>query len=172
MVEQGRERSMGTATAPTVVVGVDGSAESRAALRFAVDEAVRRGSRLEVVTGWVWGTQIADPQSPASAVDAREHAETVQRKAVHEVIAGRRDVPEIIESVEHGYGADVLLAAAEDAEMLVVGHAVRGTLSRVILGSVSEYLVRHATVPVVVVPSASRWADEAAHAAAAEGAGV
>jgi nucleotide-binding universal stress UspA family protein len=171
-MSEGRERSMGTGKAPTVVVGVDGTHESRAALRFAVDEALRRGSRLEVVTGWVWGTPIADPQAPASMIDARDHAEAVQRKAVREVVAGRDQVPEIVESVEHGYGADVLLAAAENAEMLVVGHAVRGTLSRVILGSVSEYLVRHATVPVVVVPSAGRWADEAAHEAAAEGAGV
>ncbi len=162
---------MSTAAGATVVVGVDGSPESRAALRFAVDEAVRRGSRLEVVTGWVWGTPLPDPLSQTNTVDAREHAEAVQRAAIKDVLAGRTEVPVIVESIVHGYGADVLLAAAERAEMLVVGHAARGTLSRVILGSVSEYLVRHATVPVVVVPAVRSWADQDVHATSA-GAGV
>jgi nucleotide-binding universal stress UspA family protein len=142
-----------------------------AALRFAVDEAVRRGTRLEVVTGWVWGAPLADPQAPPSTADAREQAQAVQRAALKEVLAERDDVPEIVESVVHGYGADVLLAAAEGAEVLVVGHAVKGTLSRVILGSVSEYVVRHSPVPVVVVPSVSRWAEEASRLVA-DGVGV
>jgi nucleotide-binding universal stress UspA family protein len=163
---------MSTAAAPRVVVGVDGSPESKAALLFAVEEVVRRDCPLEVVTGWVWGTTTAHQgPAPSHPAGAREEAEQVQRAAVREALAGRDAVPELVESVVHGYGADVLIAAAEGAELLVVGHAARGTLSRVILGSVSEYLVRHATVPVVVVPSTSTWADQALDRAA-EGAGV
>lgn len=49
----------------------------------------------------------------------------------------------------------MLVEEAQDALMLVVGSGRKGILARAFLGSSSAYCVRHATVPVVVVPDSA-----------------
>jgi nucleotide-binding universal stress UspA family protein len=53
--------------------------------------------------------------------------------------------------VVHGNPADVLLRAAEGAEVLVVGSRGRGGFAAALLGSVSQHVSQHATCPVVIV---------------------
>ena len=61
-------------------------------------------------------------------------------------------MPDVIQTVVHDYAGRVLVARAEGATALVVGAGSLGATSTKMLGSVSEYCVRHSPVPVVVVP--------------------
>ncbi|HEX4821732.1 MAG TPA: universal stress protein [Acidimicrobiales bacterium] len=143
-----------------VVVGVDGSSGSHAALQFAMREAAVRGARLVVVHGW-W---VGFPGSPR---DASPYLE-VDRKAIKgravAMIQGMLDVaraaaPQTDVEVEvlamDMAPTTALLKCATEAGLLVVGSRGRGGLAGMLLGSVSRQCVHHAGCAVVVVPSAS-----------------
>lgn len=131
-----------------VVVGVNGSAESAQALDWALVEAATRGVSLTAVQAWQPGSRSPEPAQYAQLVE-RKHEEmltildlALQRTGV--------DVPTQAHLVE-GPAADVLLAAHEDADMLVLGRRSMGRLGRLVLGSVSSTIVEHAKRPVTVV---------------------
>lgn len=133
-----------------VVVGVDGSAESRAALAHALDEATRRRCWLRVVTAF-------EPALFPDVGEAELEGEVVRRtrEIVNEVLAGYRTVagaaPISIVAVPGPPGA-ALVRESEGAVLLVVGHRRRGALAGTVLGSVGLYCVHHASCPVAVVP--------------------
>jgi nucleotide-binding universal stress UspA family protein len=148
----------------SVVVGVDGSPGSRAALEFAMAEAARRGALLRVVAAVTlpqfWGTSYGMyvPPPPGDIVgDIRKET----RRFVDEVVADRSDpagtVPISIEA-HAGRAGEVLVDAAAGAELLVVGHRGRGAVSAMLLGSVGLHCLLHAGCPVTVVPPQSRSA--------------
>lgn len=141
----------------TVVVGVDRTEGSFAALRFALDEAAVRRATLLVVSAWEVPYEL--PHSSArehhdlrtrSARQATELAEHLVAEAQHLRSAPG---PSIEIHVEEGIAEDVLLANAEHADLLVVGRNKGGLLRRLALGSVSSRMVHAAQCPVVVVPS-------------------
>lgn len=147
-------------TQSTIVVGVDDSHAAAAALRFAVREAFRRGSRLDVVTAWSY-----HPMGDLPIVDdprewARAAAQEIQDDAVAAAIAEVDTAPVLSRQVVEGDAGDVLGHAARDADYLVVGTGRKGAVRRMILGSVSEHLVRHAPCPVLVVPATAGSYDE------------
>jgi nucleotide-binding universal stress UspA family protein len=138
------------------VVGVDGSEESRAALRWSADEAVTRGARLEVVCAWdvpFSGLATSYSPEPTGLPDPREiarRAENAVDRTLREVLGG--DTPlEIERVVEAGDPATVLLRRSEGADLLVVGSRGHGGFSRLLIGSVSGECVRYATCSVVVI---------------------
>ena len=153
---------------PRVVVGVDGSAASRAALVAAVDEASRRGAELEVVATYT----IADYWTDLATIVVPSHDQIrgdLRRRTdqmVQEVLADRRHgggpaVPHVQVVVVEGAAADVLVARARTADLLVVGSRGRGAFRSLLLGSVSLHCAMHATTPVMVVhPQRSRSASE------------
>ena len=134
-----------------IVVGLDGSAASRAAVAWAAAEAVSRHVPLHLVTSWTW--QRLAPWSTA----ADRMMITELRKAAHTVVdaaavqarnAGAQDVTV---EVREGDPADVVISQSATAGLLVVGtHRLTG-LSRAVLGSTSTAAVLRATCPVVVV---------------------
>ncbi|HEX4902807.1 MAG TPA: universal stress protein [Acidimicrobiales bacterium] len=138
-----------------IVVGIDGSDGSRAALRWAIAEAVLRGAKVEAVSAfhvpYAAGTPMVplmlDPEQfaePARALLAKEIAEVAdQAAALAEPVA-----PMAVE----GPASVVLIEAGRDASMIVVGARGHGGLSGMLLGSVSRQVTEHASVPVVVVP--------------------
>ena len=138
-----------------IVVGIDGSEGSRAALRWAIAEAAIRGAKVEAVSAfhvpYAAGTPMVplmlDPEQfaePARALVAKELAEVADQAAtLTEPIS-----PLVIE----GPASVVLIEAGRDASMIVVGARGHGGLSGMLLGSVSRQVTEHATVPVVVVP--------------------
>lgn len=140
--------------AERTVVGVDGSPGARAALEWALADAARRGTPLEVISSFPIQLYLSDPflldegQLEAVRVDTLERA----RAQVEEVRSetGLTDVPVEVLAVA-GPPAPMLLAASEDAAMLVVGSRGRGAVKSLVLGSVALSSVTHARVPIVVV---------------------
>jgi nucleotide-binding universal stress UspA family protein len=131
---------------PHVVVGVDGSALSTEAVRFAFEEAAFREARLIAVSAW----------QPLHLLDlAVEDAEDEVRRALAESTAGWREKypqVEVRHAVVRGHPVRVLSDAAQWAVLLVVGSRGLGGFSGLLLGSVSQGLMHHAPCPLVIVP--------------------
>lgn len=139
-----------------VVVGTDGSESSRLAIRWAAEEAARRGATLVVVTAWqypVLTTMPAFGVLPPVDEMSEEAERALHAMLEEEGLVGRDDLT-VLESVVQGPAAPALLEAAEDADLLVVGSRGHGGFKGLLLGSVSQAVVSHATCPVVVVPAA------------------
>jgi nucleotide-binding universal stress UspA family protein len=140
-----------------IVVGVDGSPGASAALDFALAEAARRGSAVEVVTAWLGSGHLDAASDSAELIRSRARVEHMQSEVVaRSVQASGCEVPEIERVVVHDYAGRVLVARSERASMVVVGSGSPDSGSQQALGSVAEYCIRHALVPVVVVPAPTR----------------
>ncbi|HUB71801.1 MAG TPA: universal stress protein [Acidimicrobiales bacterium] len=133
-----------------VVVGVDGSEASLAALDWAMRQAELTGSGVEAVTAWRWPSSFGGPLPLIP--DYNPEAEAT--KTVVAAIAKVRPAHPAIEvrvHVAQGGPAQVLVDASKGAELLVVGNRGFGELAGMLLGSVSEYCVTHAHCPVLVL---------------------
>ena len=141
----------------TIVVGVDGSDCARSALEFALDEATRRGAQVRVVWAFpppeYWATAYGMP-APPPLEELTADLERAGQAMVDEVVRGRggsaAQIPIHVQALV-GSPGKVLVAQAEDADLLVLGHRGRGGLRSAALGSVGLYCVLHATVPVTIV---------------------
>lgn len=133
-----------------VVVGVDGSDSSRAALAWGLGQARATGAVLDVVTAWEIPLAIRDPWPPGLTTDFEGLAKRAQADAIAGLSGGEAQV-EIRSRVIEGNAADVLLDAAAGADLLVVGSHGHGGFMRAMLGSVGQHCVHHATCPVVVI---------------------
>lgn len=138
--------------ASRVVVGVDGSAGSAAALRFAAAEARLRGGEVHVVHAWM--DTVSGYGGPPWAVPVttlRQQADDTLRESLQDAWRnGPAGVGVRAETVE-GVEWDVLTQAAEAADLLVVGSRGRTGWSSLLLGSVGLRCVTHAPCPVAVV---------------------
>lgn len=132
-----------------IVVGIDGSAPSKAALRWAVGQAVLTGVAVHAVAAWEypsvygWVVPMLD--------DGFERAAHRTLTAEVDEVVGRDRPVEIEESLVLGHAAEVLLELAEGADLLVLGSRGRGTFARTLLGSVSARCAVHGSCPVVIV---------------------
>ena len=141
---------------PGIIVGVDGSDNSRRALGWAIREAVQHHLPLTVmtiqpdpvrpVTGIYWGVHPGNSFKPELA---RKSLQEIVDKVASE-IGGT--LPEITVSATTGEVAEELIKASRDADLLVVGTRGSGGFSRLMLGSTSSQVTHHAACPVVVVP--------------------
>jgi nucleotide-binding universal stress UspA family protein len=142
-----------------VVVGVDGSPPSYGALRWAVDEAVLRNARLDVVNAYNY-LEVVMPMliSPGIDCEVLEKASTSMLEqmlgSVIPVLGPRPPAVELI--AVHTGAARALLETAIGADLLVVGSRGRGGLRGLLLGSVSQQCVQHAPCPVIVVRERDR----------------
>ena len=137
-----------------IVVGVDESEAGRAALVWALEQAVLRGATVLAVN--VWSHEPLSDFAFTTPDEVREGS----RKLLEEAVAFARErVPAAVgvqtRSVS-GSPSVRLLEADEDATMLVVGSHRGGLLREVMLGSCSAACIRHAIVPVVVIPPPDR----------------
>ncbi len=136
-----------------LVVGVDGSSDSRAALEYAVDAAERRGADLVVVTAWNVevedGYVVTTPGSPEWERVVARHREAVERL----VVPLREAHPSVAVGLEivHGPRVATLVDRSGGADLLVVGSRGRGGFAGMLLGSVSQGVVHEAHCPVAVV---------------------
>jgi nucleotide-binding universal stress UspA family protein len=133
-----------------IVVGMDGSASSKEALRWAVDEASRRGDDVEVVL--VWDNPYRDMWLPANppGTDPLAHFRTALDRTVSAVL-GEHPTVKVETAVIEGHAAPVLVDRALGADMLVVGNRGHGRLAGAFLGSVGFNCAAHAPCPVVIV---------------------
>lgn len=143
--------------AGVVVAGVDGSANSRAALAVAAEVARRREWRLHVILAWTLPAPSggAGSRFPVSTADPAEHQAGAQARLeaiVHEVFGGQRPA-ELTVAAIHGAPVKALTDAGRVARLLVVGARGGGGVAGLRVGSVSEQLVHHAPCPVLVVPA-------------------
>jgi nucleotide-binding universal stress UspA family protein len=135
-----------------IVVAVDGSEESKAALRWAAGQARLTGATVDAVTAW----QPPKTQGYACTPFTDEQFASWAGEALSGCVEGTRDAcrdVEVRQTVTHGDPATVLLRAADGAELLVMGtRGSRGRLARLLpQGSVSEQCAHHATCPIVLV---------------------
>jgi nucleotide-binding universal stress UspA family protein len=137
-----------------VVVGVDGSPGSRAALVWAVDHAARRGDELQVVATFPVEVYWSDPHLLDERHIQAVRADTEARvRAMVDEVVGQSDLGGVPVGVVVAAGgpAPVLVDASDDAALLVVGSRGRGAVRSTVLGSVALHCVTHARCPVVVV---------------------
>lgn len=139
-----------------IVVGVDGSQNSRAALDFAVDEARLRGAVLEAVMAW-HRPYMGDAWTMAIPVDMTGMAESYRMDLDGIIDAVDADglAEPIARIVVEGSPAQALLDRAAGADLLVVGSRGHGGFVGLLLGSVGNQVASHAPCPVVIVPSGS-----------------
>ncbi|WP_028648565.1 universal stress protein [Nocardiopsis sp. CNT312] len=140
-----------------IVVGVDGSESSRRALRFGLDEALLGGASVEVVNSW----EVPLPADVmALGTDVREAHEEVFDRQSEEIVAGvlaeviddrteRVDISAVRTQTDP---VDSLVAAGDRADLVVVGSRGRGGVSGLVMGSVSQGVIRGSRIPVAVLP--------------------
>jgi nucleotide-binding universal stress UspA family protein len=133
------------------VVGVDGSTTARRALAWALGEARLRGVPLHVVEALDF-TSVGDAAASLTA-KGREEELAERERHLDSLIAefGEHGVEVTTELVLGGPGPELVAAVGVD-DLLVVGATGHGVVARAVLGSVSDWVTRHAPCPVVVVP--------------------
>lgn len=142
----------------SIVVGIDGSAYSGVALRWALGEAARRDCPVHaltiahaapVVTAGRPGSAGLGVALPTYAPDQKYLLRLEQ--TVREVL-GEHDDPRLTAELLQGSPPEALCAASNDAQLLVLGSRGHGRMFEAVLGSVVQYCLKHASCPVVVIP--------------------
>lgn len=146
---------------PAVVVGVDGSAGSSEALRWALAEARLRNVRLRALHSWIYVHKVVPPLvgypytidaiEPAVA-DAAAEMEQATEAILERAIAELDEVDDVEErAIVQGPAAQALIDAVSEHDLLVVGSRGHGGFAGLLLGSVSQQCAQHAPCPVVIV---------------------
>ena len=150
-----------------IVVGVDGSPSSRAALRWAIHQARLTGAAVDAVTAWRFPPGYEWAPGATGTADFEAGARRQLTAALNEASGVEPEVA-IRPSVVIGYPGPVLVEAARGAELLVVGCRGHGGFTGALLGSVSSHCVHHAPCPVLVMRGeAARSGKDRVSAAAA-----
>jgi nucleotide-binding universal stress UspA family protein len=136
-------------TRPVIVVGVDGSQPSKDALIWAAKQAELTGAELHAVIAWRWPPTYGYPVD-YSDVDFAAQARKKLEEFVTDTLGPTPPVLVTIRVIE-GHPAAVLIDASRSADLLVVGRHGHGAFTGMLLGSVSQQCVLHATCPVLVV---------------------
>jgi nucleotide-binding universal stress UspA family protein len=136
-----------------VVTGVDGSAESIAALRWACRYGSATGAAVRAVRAWHYPSAVGPAPVGVAPEPVREEVEQHIREDLAAAIAqadpelaGDHVEPHLV----YGHPAEVLIDLSKGAGLLVVGHRGRG-FTGMLTGSVSIHCVNHAACPVVVI---------------------
>jgi nucleotide-binding universal stress UspA family protein len=135
-----------------IVVGVDGSPHAGEALRAAIRQAELTDSLVHAVLAWEWPSIFSFPDPPPGqeGLNFEEQAERRLDAAVENVL-GPAPQPRLRKRVVQGSPTQVLLDAARDAVLLVVGSRGYGGFKGIMLGSVSQHLAQYAPCSVLIV---------------------
>ena len=139
----------------SVVVGVDGTAASRAAIRIAAQEARYRRTPLIAVMAYSGQPALGAPAgqpaaTPGPGGDERGAAESSLRDLITEALGNQADHVEL--RVVAGTAGRQIVEAAREVRAQLIVLATRGSMS-MLLGTVSQYVLRKAPCPVLVVPA-------------------
>lgn len=137
-----------------IVVGVDGSPPSRAALRWAVRQARMTGAAVDAVVAWQTPAVLQSygwaPVYVEERGDFRGQASQTLAAVIGEEVAPA-DKSLVREQVVNGNPAQVLMDAAQGADLLVVGSRGHGGFAGALLGSVGQHCVHHSPCPVLIM---------------------
>ena len=138
-----------------IVVGVDGSDRSRAALLWAYNEAAHHAAAITVVSTWHPPALPMTP--PYGSAPPEGYVNQPQRDALDMLekfvaeLDARTPAVDVRTVVEQGNPSKVLIERSKEADLLVLGSRGHGGFAGMLLGSVSQHLVAHAECPVVIV---------------------
>jgi len=136
---------------PGIVIGVDGSESASLALQWAAREAELHGWELTALLAWGYLTQYhLDPDAPFDPNYDEEKAHAVLTAYVERALGPERSQTVRCRPV-CDLPAGALLEAAADADLVVVGARGLGGFKGMLLGSVSQHVVHHATRPTAIV---------------------
>jgi nucleotide-binding universal stress UspA family protein len=135
-----------------IVVGVDGSEGGRRALAWAVYEAAARAGTVQAVVAWRWDSPDLPPRAATHPDQERDRARQVLAEELAMAPGVHQTRVSVASEVVEGRAADVLTAAAADADLLVLGSHGHSRVRHTVLGSVSEECIRKSPCPVVVIP--------------------
>jgi nucleotide-binding universal stress UspA family protein len=131
-----------------IVVGVDGSAISEAAIAFAFEEASWRGLGLTVIHAW----QTA--RMPVTFDVAEATREAAEERVLAEALAGWSEKypnVQVMSRLVRDHPARALMEESMGAVLLVLGSHGRGRFAEMVLGSVSQVVLRHASTSIAIV---------------------
>ena len=131
-----------------IVVGVDGSASSLAALRQASRQARLTGDELHAYIAWHFPANYG---WAAEGIEFADDARSTLEQAITDAALDDTATQQVHRHVVEGHPAWVLLNASDGADLLVVGSRGHGGFTGMLLGSVSQHAVAHAHCPVLVV---------------------
>lgn len=156
-----------TADRPRLVVGLDGSPGSVAALRWAVAEAQYRRADVDVVACWypplvaeARGYQVGLLGCDDYAAVLRQTLDSALEDIAPDVEAAGADGRAVTGRLLEGAPGATLVSESKNATIVVVGRHGRRSLGRLLLGSVSRHVADHAECPVVVVPPTAGQAED------------
>jgi nucleotide-binding universal stress UspA family protein len=135
-----------------IAVGIDGSENSRAAVKWAIEHA-RQGDTIVMVHVWhpyVYGTELAT----AFTIDDTAATELLEGEFVRFIPLAKEHEVMLKRDLIEGDARDTL--NIPNIDLLVIGARGHSGIAGILLGSVADYITRHATVPVVVIPPESR----------------
>ena len=139
-----------------IVVGIDGSDQSRRAASVAAGLARTHGARLTVLTvvrppeGW-WGIVGSPPPADAVAASMMRAQRSVLDATLSQIDTSGLDL-EASEEIGDPAAKLIEVCRDDDTDLLVVGRRGAGTVERMVLGSVADRLAHHAPCPLLIVP--------------------
>lgn len=141
-----------------IVVGVDGSQASLSALSFALGQARTHQLPITVVRAWQfdWMTRAAMGEDLQELSNHVKRLERFQLREDVKLVYNTDDV-DVVEQAIYGHPTRALLDAGADASLIVVGTRGRGPLRSLLLGSVSQSILRSSRVPVAAVAADRTW---------------
>ena len=140
-----------------VVVGIDGSANSSAALHWAWEFSKKQGAQLEVVWAWQIGFPSLELASIGYGMDVEEMKVKPARIAQYQLdkemkqVFGDPHPTGVLASTEEGYPALVLIEKSKGADLLVLGNRGHSPIVETLIGSVSAHCIANAECPVVII---------------------
>lgn len=139
-----------------IVVGIDGSSGARTALRWALAEARAHGATVHAVHAWQMPTAASALGMPLQ-VPSYGEMKGAAKALLHEemeMLGHEYDEVTVVPEILEGHPPAVLEAISGDADLLVLGSRGHGSLTSLVLGSVSQHCAHHARCPVVIIPPA------------------
>ncbi len=139
-----------------VVVGVDGSKESVAALAWAARYAAATGARVRAILAWHYPGAVGGPPIEVAPDSVHHQTEEQEKQTLNEALTKAYGGPApagVEATLGYGHAAQVLVEASKEADLLVVGSRGHREFAGMLIGSVSLHCVTGAACPVVVVRS-------------------
>lgn len=141
---------MNTNSSNQIVVGIDGSDTSKAALKWAARLAPSLGATIHAIVAWEYPVIFGLEGGIPSDWKPDENAKEILNASLEEVF-GEHQPTGLRGSISQGHPTFVLLDASKEAQMMVVGSRGLGGFTGLLLGSVSSACAEHAKCPVLVV---------------------